>query len=115
MEPNHHLPILGSENCDSCVTNDGLTDGSGQSYGCQERKTVLTAREEEVLKRLMELGPKAKLVKEQIKLLEEGGSKDSEAWQRAMEELENLRQLRSDLDAERIAAAEERMRLLGHA
>jgi len=115
VESNHHLPILGSDDCDCCETNDRLTDESGKAYGCHERSTVFTPREEEILKRLRELGPKARIVKEQIKLLEEAGSVDLEAKHRAMEELVSLRQLRSQLDAERIAAAEERMRLLGHA
>jgi hypothetical protein len=111
----NHLPILGSEDCDCCETVDRLTDGSGKPYGCHERSTVFTRREEEVLKRLREFGPKARIIKEQIRLLEEAGSVDIEAKHRAMEELESLRQLRLQLDAERIAAAEERMRLLGHA
>jgi hypothetical protein len=114
VKSSHHLPILGSDDCGCCETNDRLTDESGKAYGCHERSTVFTRREEEILKRLRELGPKAKIIKEQIKLLEEAGSADIEAKHRAIEELESLRQLRSQLDAERIAAAEERMRLLGH-
>jgi hypothetical protein len=115
VESSHRLPILGSDECDCCETNDRLTDESSKAYGCHERRTVFTPREEEVLKRLRELGPKVRSIKDQIKLLEETGSADIEAKHRAMEELESLRQLRSQLDAERIAAAEERMRLLGHA
>jgi chorismate mutase len=115
VKSTQHLPILGSEDCGCCETNDRLKDESGKAYGCHERSTVFTRREEEILKRLRELGPKAKIIKEQIKLLEKAGSVDLEAKHRAMEELESLRQLRLQLDAERIAAAEERMRLLGHA
>jgi hypothetical protein len=115
MESNHSFPILGSDDCGCCETIDRLTDGSGKAYGCDERSTVFTHREEEVLNRLRELSPKARRVKEQIRLLEEAGSVDIEAKRKAMEELEGLRQLRLQLDAERIAAAEERMRLLGHA
>jgi hypothetical protein len=115
VKSNHHLPILGSDDCGCCETSDQTTDESGKVYGCHEKSTVLTRREEEILKRIRELGPKAKIIKEQIELLEEAGSVDLEAKHRAMEELESLRQLRLELDAERIAAAEERMRLLGHA
>jgi hypothetical protein len=114
VETNDPFPILGSDDCGFCETNDGLTDGSGKAYGCHERSTVFTQREEDVLKCLRELSLKARRIKEQIRLLEEAGSVDIEAKLRAMEELERLRQLRLQLDAERIAAAEERMHLLGH-
>jgi len=115
VESNDRFPILGSDDCDCCETSHRLADGNGKAYGCHERSTVLTRREEEVLKRLRELSPKARIIKEQIKLLEEAEPVDVEAKHRAMEELESLRHLRSKLDVERIAAAEERMRLLGHA
>ena len=111
---NHSFQVLGSDECNSCETNDRLIDGNGNTYGCRERSTVFTRREEDVLKRLRELSPKARRIREHIRLLEEAGSVDIDAKRRAMEELESLRRLRSQLDEERIAAAEERMRLLGH-
>jgi hypothetical protein len=115
METKHELPILGLDNCGCCETSQLAADEGGEIYGCHEKATVLTHREEQVLKSIRELALKARNIKDKIRLLEEAGPVDSEAKQRAMEELQSLRLLRSDLESERIAAAEERMRLLGHA
>jgi hypothetical protein len=115
VKPKHHLPILGIDDCGCCETSDLATDESGKAYGCHEKSTVLTLREEEVLKQIRELSLKAKALKEELRHFEEAESADLQAKQNAMEELESLRRLRSALDAERVAAAEERMRLLGHA
>lgn len=115
MGPGHHLPILGSDTCGCCESGDLTREESGAVYGCHEKDTVFTHREEEVLKRIRELGLQAKALRAQLKCIEETEPVDVEAKQKAMEELESLRQTRSALDSERIAAAEERMRLLGHA
>jgi hypothetical protein len=113
--PEHHLPIFGSTDCGCCETGDLTKEESGQIYGCHEKSTVLTHREEEVLKRIRELGLEAKALRAELKRLEETEPVDLQAKQRVMEELESLRRMRSALDSERIAAADERMRLLGHA
>ena len=115
VDSKHHLPIFEVDDCDCCETGDLAADEGGKAYGCHEKSTVLTNREEEVLRRIRELSLKAKAIKEQLKRFEEAESVDLQAKQRAMEVLESLRRLRSALDAERVAAAEERMRLLGHA
>jgi hypothetical protein len=115
LEVKHHLPILGFDDCGCCQTNDSESDESGKGYGCHEKNTVLTHREEKVLKRLRQLGLQARVVKNRIKDFEKEESLDLQEKRRAMEELESLRQLRLELELERIAAAEERMRLLGHA
>jgi hypothetical protein len=115
MEEKHLFRIIGSDDCDCCQTNDLITDGKGEAYGCHEKNTVLTHREEDVLKRIRELSLKAQELKQQIKRYEQTESLDQEAKQRAMDALESLRTLRTQLESERIAAAEERMRLLGHA
>jgi hypothetical protein len=114
VETRHHLPIFEFDDCGCCKVSDPTTDESGKVYGCNEKRTVLTPREEEVLKRIRELGLRAKDIRAKIKQLEEAGIADPEAKQRVMGELESVRQLRSELESERIAAAEERMRLLGH-
>ena len=115
MESRHKLPIIGLDECGCCEMSELSRDKGGELYGCQEKSTVLTHREEEVLKRIRELGLKARSIREKIKHFEQAGAVDQEAKQRVMEELQSLRQLRSELESERIAAAEERMRLLGHA
>ncbi len=115
METKHHLPTLKSDACGCCQMSDPTIDGTGKVYGCNEKKAVLTAREEEVLKRIRELSLKVKDIKAEIRKLEETETADPGAKQKFAEELESIRQLRSELESERLAAAEERMRLLGHA
>ncbi len=110
----HHLPIMELDDCGCCQTVDNEPDASGKSYGCHEKSTVLTHREEAVLDRIRQLGLEARVLKDRIKHYETAQPLDLQEKQRVMEELENLRRLRSELELERIAAAEERMRLLGH-
>jgi hypothetical protein len=114
MGSEHHLPIMELDDCGCCQTADAEPDASGKGYGCHEKSTVLTHREEAVLKRIRQLSLEAKVLKDRIKHCETTQSLGLQEKQRVMEELENLRRLRSELELERIAAAEERMRLLGH-
>lgn len=100
--------------CDCCLTDTDGPDGGREPYGCHERKTVLTYREERVLKRILEARERARTVKERIRTLEREGPAAEAERQEALRELEELRELRRELETERLAAAEERMRLLGH-
>jgi predicted nuclease with TOPRIM domain len=116
VELKHDLPMLGIDDCGGCCqTSDVMTDGHGEVYGCHEKSTVLTNREEEILKQIRELSLRAKSIKETIKNFAVNEEADEAARRRLTEELASLRQRRSQLELERIAAAEERMRLLGHA
>lgn len=111
----YDLPIIGHDDCECCQTVDRDRDGGGKSYGCHEKSTVLTNREEGILKHIRELSLKAQGIKAKMKQLGAGGMADEAARTALREELASLRQRRSELESERIAAAEERMRLLGHA
>jgi hypothetical protein len=116
VEFERDLAILGVDGCEECCqTSDLAKDGLGEAYGCREKNTVLTHREEEVLKQIREISLEAKSIKEQMKRIDAAGAADEAARSRLGEELASLRQHRSQLESERIAAAEERMRLLGHA
>lgn len=114
MESKRHLPILGLDDCGSCLTSAVDHDESGSVYGCHEKSTVLTQREEVVLNQIRELGLRAKSVKDQLRQFEGTPLGDVQEKKRLLEELEDLRRLRSELELERTAAAEERMHLLGH-
>lgn len=116
METKDDLLIIGVDECGGCCqTGEVLTDGQGDTYGCHEKRTVLTHREEEVLTQIRELSLRARAVKEQLSRLDTTEEAGQAVGRRLAEELATLRQRRSLLEAERIAAAEERMRLLGHA
>ena len=111
MEAELKSVAAGLAGCDCCRMS---SVEAPKDYGCGERKEVFTAREQDVLKRIRETGEHAKDLKKQLAghenlRLEPGERK------RIEEELEGLRQLRTKLEEERIAAAEERMRYLGHA
>ena len=115
MELRYNLPIIGLDDCGCCQTVDLERDARGEVYGCHEKSTVLTNREEEILKRIRELSLKAKDTKAKIKEIDTNGVTDEVRRTGLREELASLRQRRSELELERVAAAEERMRLLGHA
>jgi hypothetical protein len=116
VEFKHALPMIGIDDCGGCCqTSDAVTDGRGEVYGCHEKNTVLTNREEEVLKKIRELSLRARTIKEKLSHFVVNEEADEAARRSLAEELASLRQRRSQLESERIAAAEERMRLLGHA
>lgn len=75
---------------------------------CADKKNIFTRRELEVLNRIREAAVRASALKDEIRRTDEPGRES------AMRELERLRRLRAELEQERLAASEERMRLLGH-
>jgi hypothetical protein len=75
---------------------------------CADKKNIFTRREQEVLDRIREASRRASALKDEIK------RSDAKGREEALLELEQLRQTRAELEKERLAASEERMRLLGH-
>jgi hypothetical protein len=101
---------VSSDGCDCCrLSSEELPE----KYGCTDRKDIFTPREQEVLKRIREAADTAKSLKQQLHPAE-GAVLSSEARKSIEEDLENLRRVRVRLEEERTAAAEERMRYLGH-
>lgn len=94
-----------------CCLSDSKTE-AGNS-GCAGKSSVFTAREQDILHRIRESSERARELKKQISS-RTFGDKSPEEADRALRELEHLREMRSQLEKERIAAAEERMRMLGH-
>lgn len=106
------LNIPMAEQCDCCQLD---SDREEESYDCASRRSVFTAREQAVLTRIREMSGKARDLKKQIEQLSKEPGDQTKRRLERMNELESLRQIRTELEKERIAAAEERMRLLGHA
>lgn len=96
--------------CCACVDDSAVSIGGG---GCADKRYMFTIREENVLNKIREAREKALAVKEKILTLVRSGSPPA-LMEEAQGELERLRQIREELEAERIAAGEERMRMLGH-
>jgi hypothetical protein len=75
---------------------------------CADKKNIFTRREQEILDRIREASRRAGELKAKIRRA------DGHAREAALLELEHLRTIRAELEKERLAAAEERMHLLGH-
>jgi hypothetical protein len=75
---------------------------------CADKKNIFTRREQEILDRIRETFFRAAAIKEELR------QSDASGHDGALLELERLRKARAELEKERLAAAEERMRLLGH-
>ena len=75
---------------------------------CADKKNIFTGREQEVLRKIREASLRASPLKAEISRSDEQGPEE------ALLELERLRLIRAELEKERLAASEERMRLLGH-
>jgi hypothetical protein len=93
---------------------EGALSGEDYISLCALKRTLLTPREEKVLARIRECRAKAGELKAGIARMRAEGPPESESLALALEELEVLRRWRAELEEERIAAADERMRLLGH-
>jgi len=103
---------MASVDCDCCRLPESEYE---EEYGCAQRKAVFTVREQAVLRRIREAHERARALKERLRRFAAEGAPDERARTEAEKELTRLRELRAELELERIAAADERMRLLGHA
>ena len=83
-----------------------------EKTACPGEVRVPTERECAVLARIRETAAEARELSGRIAALEAQGNAAALAEARAR--LEALRHLRAELEVERLAAARERMRLLGH-
>jgi hypothetical protein len=95
--------------CECCVTPG---EPEELSYTCADRKYVFTKNEQEILGKIRENALQARDVKERIRRL--SVDSDGEVLRESEVELERLRRIRGELEVERLAAAEERMHILGH-
>jgi hypothetical protein len=96
--------------CCACADEPAEVIGS---ISCADKKNVFTRREQNVLGKIREASLRARAIKEEIRKLS-GRESSGVLLEEARGELEQLRRVRDELEAERIAAAEERMRMLGH-
>ena len=90
-----------------CACNDESAELTA-GLTCADKKNIFTRREQEVLEKIREASRRAVALKAELSRADEPGR------QAGLIELERLRQLRAELEKERLAASEERMRLLGH-
>ncbi|SMC16626.1 hypothetical protein SAMN02746041_00123 [Desulfacinum hydrothermale DSM 13146] len=89
-------------------------DSEGNPYGCAERKTVFTVKEEKVLQRILAVKEEARQVKSRLKELSSHEPGDQALRTQLETRLQELKALREELEAEREATFRERMELLGH-
>ncbi len=110
-----HFHTVENDSCGCCVTSGSRASHSGEPYGCAEKKAIFTGREQRVLKSIRETAVRARELKSRLNQRENNDPENERAKRRALQELEKLRELRRELEKERVAAAHERMVLLGHA
>ena len=91
-----------------CCACEEKTIEPSSGLTCADKKNIFTKREQEVLDKIREASLRAGVLKEEISRMDERGR------EAALLELERLRLTRAELEKERLAASEERMRLLGH-
>ncbi|MHC1742647.1 MAG: hypothetical protein AB9873_06395 [Syntrophobacteraceae bacterium] len=110
MEATLELHAISGAGCDCCLT----ADEQGGSYTCADRSIVFTNREQDVLARIRSASARARSLRLDIEQLKAYPERRAE-MERALMELAELRRERVSLEEERRFAADERMRLLGHA
>ncbi|MDY6909481.1 MAG: hypothetical protein SWC40_06035 [Thermodesulfobacteriota bacterium] len=109
MEKKDNRLTVAATGCQCCVTE--LPEGAGARYGCEERRTVFTEREQKVLQRIRHVQERAAAIKREL----DGLPEDAAGRRPLAGELDRLRAERQQLERERLAAAHERMQWLGHA
>ncbi|MCU0588899.1 MAG: hypothetical protein MUF52_12180 [Syntrophobacteraceae bacterium] len=110
METGLNLHLASVVECGCCHMN---TDSAGGD-SCADRSKVFTERELAVLHRIRDYGERAKEIRRSIERMN-GHSESLTLKKTALDELDRLRFERAALEEERLAAAQERMRWLGHA
>ena len=97
-----------SEEILGCCACEDKPEGNYSGLTCEDKKTIFTRKELEVLGRIRESSVRASALRAEI------NRKDEPGRQTARLELHNLRLMRAQLEKERLAARDERMRILGH-
>ena len=100
----NNYPVEGNLGCCAC---DEKSMEPAAGLTCADKKNIFTRREQEVLEKIRQASLRASALKKEIRRTDGRGKE-------AAEELERLRRLRAELEQERLAASEERMRMLGH-
>ena len=95
------------ENLGCCACNEKSTELAA-GLTCEDKKNIFTRREQEVLEKIRQASLRASALRDEIR------RSDGPGREAALQELERLRLLRAELEQERLAASEERMRMLGH-
>jgi uncharacterized protein YlxW (UPF0749 family) len=110
METGMEFEMAGVAECGCCHLSTNMADESS----CAERSKIFTEREMDVLQKIRDHHERARELRKRIEQV--NGQPESLTLKKsALDELERLRSDRAMLETERLAAAEERMRLLGHA
>ena len=115
---------MGNENVENKGSLLGMVDGcqcdpagsaeTSESTTCDAWRDIITEEEQRILDRIRAIHQEAQDLKEAIQRLAEDASGNQEAVVKLRQALEKLKKEREELEGQRIAAAHERMRRLGH-
>ena len=85
-----------------------------ESTTCDALRDIITEEEQRILDRIRDIHQQAQNLKEEIQRQAGDASGNQEAVGKLRQALEKLKKEREELEEQRIAAAHERMRRLGH-
>jgi hypothetical protein len=106
----------GGERTDECACAASAAAGDAlETLSCAARREVPSPEEQRILNRILTVQHQGRLLKEEIERLRGTRPVDSQALAEAEAALASLRGERAALEEQRLAAAHERMRRLGHA
>jgi len=119
------VPRMGNEKVENEGTLLGMMDGcqcdtagsaeTSESTTCDALRDIITEAERRILDRIRDIHQQAQNLKEAIQRQAGDVSGNQEAVGKLRQALEKLKKEREELEEQRIAAAHERMRRLGHA
>jgi len=99
---------------DGCQCDAAGSVKAEESTTCDALRDIITEEEQRILDRIRVIHQQAQNLKEEIQRLAGDVSGNQEAVVKLRQALEKLKKEREELEGQRIAAAHERMRRLGH-
>ena len=100
---------------DGCQCDAAGPAETSESTTCDALRDIITEAERRILDRIRDIHQQAQNLKEAIQRQAGDVSGNQEAVGKLRQALEKLKKEREELEEQRIAAAHERMRRLGHA
>jgi hypothetical protein len=99
---------------DGCQCDVAGSVKAEESTTCDALRDIITEEEQRILDRIRAIHQQAQNLKEAIQRLAEDASGNQEAVGKLRQALGKLKKEREELEEQRIGAAHERMRRLGH-
>jgi len=106
--------LLDLDMADGCQCDAAGSVKAEESITCDALRDIITKEEQRILDHNRAIHQQAQNLKEEIQRVAEDASGNQEALGQLRQALDKLKKEREELEEQRIAAAHERMRRLGH-